>query len=548
MDYVYLWLRKIMKKKKIASLLILLILFNLFTYIFPYNNSGSIADQLVGSGDAFTVNAASANSVGGSLSNGNNSSVRRNSSAIEIAGNATTTDANIVPSDGPLINAASAIVMDVDTGDILYEKYAHERHYPASITKVMTCLLAVENGNVNDEITVSENVMSQVEMDSSRIGLQAGETLTLRDALYGMMLNSGNECALTIAEYVSGSTESFADMMNERARKLGCTDTHFVNPNGIHNEEHYTSCYDMALIGCAAYQYPEFKKLISSQSYTIPETNLNEARDLWQENRLIWAGNKDYYYQYCTGGKTGYTETSLATLISFSERDGRRFVTVVMKCNPTTESYSDTIKLCEFCYNKYKLCKPLTEFSFSSPSDEEYSLLSNYYNDLNHELPKYYVNQSYSFYIRSHVDDTEIEKNITYLDRPVGNTAGKITFWYRGNQLGAVDITVRLPSVVASSTDAIIESNNEPEPVPKYKTWTVRAVLIAIILFLLILIVILVVKIFKQLRYYNVKSTVKYYPISRDMRIKANQERLKKEKAERDEIVRKIENKAKNKK
>ena len=517
-----------MKKKRLIYFFVFLILINFISFF-----SNNISNDKSG-----------ISSVYASSLNNNNFTVK-NSSAIEIAGNATSTDADIVPSDGPIINAASAIVMDVDTGDILYEKYAHERHYPASITKVMTCLLAVENGNVNDQLTVSDTVMSQVEMDSSRIGLQAGEQLTLRDALYGMMLNSGNECALTIAEYVSGSTESFADMMNERARKLGCLDTHFVNPNGIHNEEHYTSCYDMALIGCAAYQYPEFKKLISSQSYTIPETNMNEARDLWQENRLIWAGNKDYYYQYCTGGKTGYTEASLATLISFSERDGRRFVTVVMKCNPTTESYSDTIKLCEFCYNKYKLCKPLTEFSFTGPSEGDFSLLSNYYNDLNHELPKYYVNQSYSFYIRSHVDDSEIEKNITYLDKPIGNLAGKITFWYHGNQLGAVDITVRLPAVVASSTDAIIEANNEPVPVPKYKIWSVRIALMVIILILVILIIILLIKIKKQLQYYNVKSTVRYYPVNRDMRIKKNQERLKKERAEREEIVRKIESKYK---
>ena len=296
-------------------------------------------------------------------------------SAVEIGGNATSTSADVAPSDAPEINAASAIVMDVDTGDILYEKYAHEKHYPASITKVLTCLLAVENGNVNDTLTVSENVMSQVEMDSSRIGLEAGEQLTLRDALYGMMLNSGNECALTIGEYLAGSTEGFADMMNERIKTLGCTDSHFVNPNGIQNEDHYTSCYDMALIGCAAYQYPEFKKLISSQTYTIPETNKNEERVLWQENRLIYSGNGEYYYQYCTGGKTGYTETALATLISFAERDGRRLVTVVMKCNPTTESYLDTIKLDEFCFNSYKLCKPLFSYDINKKNQNNILIL-----------------------------------------------------------------------------------------------------------------------------------------------------------------------------
>ena len=173
------------------------------------------------------------------------------------------TDAAYLPYDAPEINAHAAIVMDLDTGDILYEKNPHERMYPASITKVLTCLIAIEQGNVNDVLTVSDSVMAQVEEGSSSIGLVAGEQLTLKDALYGMMLNSGNECALSIAEYIGGSTEGFADIMNKRAKEIGCTDTHFVNPNGLHNEDHYTSCYDMALIGHIAYQYLEFKTLIS---------------------------------------------------------------------------------------------------------------------------------------------------------------------------------------------------------------------------------------------------------------------------------------------
>ncbi|SEP55030.1 D-alanyl-D-alanine carboxypeptidase [Lachnospiraceae bacterium NE2001] len=451
-----------------------------------------------------------------------------NKSAVEIGGNATSTSAELAPSDAPIINAASAIVMDVDTGDILYEKYAHEKHYPASITKVLTCLLAVENGNVNDVLTVSENVMSQVEMDSSRIGLEAGEQLTLRDALYGMMLNSGNECALTIGEYIAGSTEGFADMMNERIKTLGCTDSHFVNPNGIHNDDHYTSCYDMALIGCAAYQYPEFKKLISSQTYTIPETNKNEERVLWQENRLIYSGNGEYYYQYCTGGKTGYTETALATLISFAERDGRRLVTVVMKCNPTTESYLDTIKLDEFCFNKYKLCKPLVDFELPNVNNTSSSLLGNYYADLDHELPEYYVNSSYSFYIRSHVSDDEVEKQIEFYDKPIGNLAGKIRFYYNGFELGASDITVKVPFILATSTDAIVAEKSIPAPEPVVKKYIMRVIYILAGLIAIALIILLYIKIRNAFRRFYTKRTIKYYPVSRDMRSKKNREAAKK--------------------
>ena len=450
------------------------------------------------------------------------------SSATQIAGNtASSTDAAIVPSDAPSINAQAAIVMDVDTGDILYEKNAHEQLYPASITKVMTCLLAVENGNVNDELTVSDSVMSQVEDGSSAIGLQSGEKLTLKSALYGMMLNSGNECALTIAEYIGGSTEGFADMMNQRAKELGCLDSHFVNPNGLQNSDHYTSCYDMALIGKAAYQYPEFKKLISSQSYTIPETNMNEERPLWQENRLTYSGNGEYYYEYCTGGKTGYTETALATLISFAERDGRRLVTVVMRCNPTTESYLDTIKLDDFCFNNYNLYKPLTNFDFRSVNDENLNVLSNYYDDLNHELPKYYVNRNYSFYIRSFVNESDVLQTVNFYVEPQNGIAGQIIFTYNGVEIGRTDITINLPPVIASSTDAIIAQNNTPKPESKVLKWAKRIIVILIALILLLIFLIVFIKIRKKIQMYNSKRTIKYFPRSRDPRLRAKEEEAK---------------------
>lgn len=448
-------------------------------------------------------------------------------SAIDIAGNATATDASdgngIVPSDAPAINAASAIVMDMDTGDVLYEKNAHTQHYPASITKVLTCLLAIENGNVNDEITVTDTVMQQVEAGSSAIGLQSGEVLTLRDALYGMMLNSGNECALAIAEHIAGSTGGFSIMMNDRARELGCTDSNFVNPNGLQDPNHYTSCYDMALIGSAAYQYPEFKKLVSSQSYTIPETNMNVERPLWQENRLIYSGNGEYYYEYCTGGKTGYTEAALATLISFAERDGRKLVTVVMRCNPTTESYTDTIKLDEFCFTKYNLCKPLMDFEFSSSNQENTGVLSNYYADLDHELPRYYVNKSYSFYTRSFIGENDIDRTIELYPEALDAVAGRIVFSYNGNELGSTNITVTNPVVQASSTDAIVAENSKPKQESPLLKWTKRIIVIAIILIVLLLSVIIFVRIRKMIQRYNTRRTVKYFPRSRDPRLRKDE-------------------------
>lgn len=436
----------------------------------------------------------------------------------DIAGNGTVTDAAYLPYDAPEINAHAAIVMDLDTGDILYEKNPHERMYPASITKVLTCLLAIEQGNVNDVLTVSDSVMAQVEEGSSSIGLVAGEQLTLKDALYGMMLNSGNECALSIAEYIGGSTEGFADIMNKRAKEIGCTDTHFVNPNGLHNEDHYTSCYDMALIGHIAYQYPEFKTLISSQLYTIPETNKNESRDLWQENRLIYSGNGEYYYEYCTGGKTGYTMDALATLISFAERNGRRLVCVVMRCDPTTESYLDSIKLFNFCFTKYKICKPLTDYDINRKNKIESVILEDFYNDMDHELPIYGVNQDYSFYIRSHIADSEIEKEFVYHSTPVNGTAGNILFKYNGQTLGSTSISVDIPTIIATSTDAITKKQKEPKKEEKINIFLKRVIVIFLILIIICLTIIITVKIRKFMQMRKTKRTVKYFPISKDKR------------------------------
>ena len=442
----------------------------------------------------------------------------RNKEASSIPGNASATDAEFIPSDAPKINAQSAIVMDMDTGDILYEKNAYDKRYPASITKVLTCLLAVKYGNVNDVLTVSDNVMKQVEEGSSSIGLASGEKLTLRDALYGMMLNSGNECALTIAEYIGGSTEGFADMMNQTARELGCRSSHFVNPNGLQNEDHYTTAYDMALIGIAAYQYPEFKKLISSQSYEIPKTNKNEERVLWQENRLIYEGNGEYYYEHCTGGKTGYTETSLATLISYAEKDGRRLCTVVLKCDPTTESYLDTIKVDEFCFNKYRLCKPLFNYDINENNKEDILILDNYYNDMNHELLKYYVNHNYSFYTRSYINDEDILKRITYYAKPEQSVAGKIEFVYNDEVIGFTDITTTIPSITASSTDALrdrVKPEEKDKEIIEY-VWLIIKILIIFIISVLLIIILVIVHRWQVAK--DTKKNIKYYPIKRDAR------------------------------
>ena len=436
----------------------------------------------------------------------------------DIAGNATDTDAGYLPVDAPEINASSAIVMDIDTGDILYEKDIHGHYYPAGITKVVTALIAIEEANVNDNITISESVMSQLTQNSSVVGFKLGENVTVRDTLYAIMFCPSQDASLALSEYVAGSSSGFADKMNERMTEFGLTDTHFVNPSGVHEEDQYTSCYDMAIVGKTAYQYPEFRNLISSLSYTIPATNKSEERVLWTENLQIY-GSSDYFYKYCTGGKTGYTDNSLYTLLSYVERDGRRLICIVMRCDTSYDSYNDTRKLCDFCLDSYRLCKPLYNYDVNSEIVANTQVLENYYNDLNHELPKYYVNQNISFYVRSFIDDNEIEKNISMHDKLYDDKAGIVSFFYNGEYYGQTDIYIDLPEIVASSTDALRYEKDAKKSDSKY----FRIVLISVSAIVLIVSLVFVLNFFGKVRHelqmHKAKRTARYFPIKRDTRL-----------------------------
>ena len=223
---------------------------------------------------------------------------------------------------GPKIEAASATVLDMDSGTFLYSKNATEKMYPASITKIMTTLLLVENCNLDDEITFSE-IVYDLEEGSSHLGIQPGETITLRDAAYGIMLASANDISNGVAEYIGGSISGFADMMNARAAEIGCVNTHFSNPHGLYSDDHYTCAYDMALIARTAWQNPTFRKIVCTRSYMIPKTNLaDEDRYLTNHHKMMQE-DEEYYWEYVMGGKTGFTSQCLNTLVTYAQKTDR---------------------------------------------------------------------------------------------------------------------------------------------------------------------------------------------------------------------------------
>lgn len=257
--------------------------------------------------------------------------------------------------EGPTIAGDSAIVMEASTGTVLYEKNSHQELYPASITKIMTALLAVENSSLDEQVTFSANAVYKTE--GSGIWRDVDEVMTMKECLYALMLESANECAYAIAEHVGGNYDTFVQMMNDKATELGCQNTHFNNPHGLPDESHHTSAYDMALISRAALQNETFRLISSTKRYTIPATNKHaEETYLSNHHKMLnnWKGDSSYLYEGCIGGKTGYTTAANSTLVTFAERDGMTLICVVMN-EESPNHYVDTTNLLNYCFENFQL-------------------------------------------------------------------------------------------------------------------------------------------------------------------------------------------------
>ena len=255
----------------------------------------------------------------------------------------------------PSLVAEGAILIDGDTGQILYEKNAHKTFYPASITKLMTALVASKSLDPSDTITFSRNAVLSIEFGSSHIGMREGETISVEAAMHGLLMSSANDVANGIAEKTSGSIEAFAETMTAEAKALGAKNTHFVNPHGLQNEDQYTTPYDMALIMKAILSNQFLIDVMGKTLYEIQPTNkVDEVRYLAQGHKMI-NERKDVniYREDVIAGKTGYTTSSGHTLVTVSRKDGRTLIAVTLKTN-AAHLYSDTNKLFDYGYDAFE--------------------------------------------------------------------------------------------------------------------------------------------------------------------------------------------------
>ncbi len=345
------------------------------------------------------------------------------------------------PSKQLEIGSRACILVDAETGVVLYEKNSRERLYPASITKILTGYIACEEGNFDDTLTVSQNAVDTMGEGGSNIGLVPGEEISFEDGIYAVMLESANEVCGAIAEHLSGSIPAFVEKMNAKVKELGCTDTHFANPHGFHDPNHYTNCYDMSLITRAAIKNPDFDQIWGTVSHNIPATNKNVERYLHHKDKML-RPTSDYYYEYAVGGKTGFHDDAGHTLVTYAEKDGIGLITVVMKDDSGKYTYSDTKTLMDYGFTLYHDAELFNADSYHKnvPVVQEYN--GNEYNvgavdlsaanSITAKVPNFITQ-----------DKITIKPDIAEkLNPPIeaGTAVGKINAYYNDNLLGSVDI------------------------------------------------------------------------------------------------------------
>lgn len=365
------------------------------------------------------------------------------------------------------IKAPNLLLAETNTSRILYERASEEKIYPASITKLMTAILVVENCELDEIVTVSENAVRSVPSGYVNANLQVGEQLTVEDLMYVMLIPSANDAANALAEHVGGSIDSFSTMMNTRARELGCTGSNFTNPSGLHQETHYTTTKDLYLIAKQAISNSFIEKVIGTTNYTLPSTNkyTKTKRMFTTTNYMKRKSLSKYYCDYCVGGKTGYTGEAKNCVVEFAKKDGIELIAIIMGETATVkgQKFLDAKEMLEYVFKNYKNNEIISK-------NDKYEIVK--INNGTKETRMLNVLYKEDINILQRNDNKEDAKKIVeYYDlkAPIqkGATVGKITYEYKGTNY---------------TTDLVAENNVEESKV-------LRNLLILLIVALLIYII-----------------------------------------------------------
>lgn len=360
---------------------------------------------------------------------------------------------------GPQIGAGGAILMEANTGTILYAKNIDDRFYPASTTKILTALVAIENSEMNETVSFSQEAVFSIGKGTSNMGMDVGQSISMEQCLYGILVYSANEVCNAVGEHIAGSIDGYVDMMNQKAKELGCTNSHFVTTNGLHDENHYTTPMDLATIACAFFSNQTLTKMSNTNHYYIPPTATQpDDIDLWTHNSLT-AGT--YSYDGYIGGKTGFTSDSRQTLVSCAERNGIKLICVIMQ-EESPNQFLDTIALFDYGFNNFQkvnIAENETNYTisdsdlFNTDSDIFFS------ND-----PIITIDPADSVIIPNTITFADLTSSLSYeTSGPEGpdSLLATIQYQYQGQNVGKASVTLT-PAVNTSQfeSDAQIVSAN----------------------------------------------------------------------------------------
>lgn len=401
----------------------------------------------------------------------------------------------------PEIRAKTGILIDADTGAILYDKDMHKRMYPASITKIVTALLAIENCAMDDTFTFTGDIINSLPYDAAKYGYVAGEQVNIRDLLYVLMLRSANEVAIGLGITIAGSEEAFGEMMTERAKASGALDTNFVNATGLHDDNHYTTAYDMAMIARDAMKNTTFSQVWGSSSYIVSATNIEpDIVKIWNRHEML-VNSKANYYEYAKGGKTGYTDEAGRTLVTYASRNGMNLICVVM-FSDTENVYKDTRALFEYGFTNYKKVSVNGDEQRFGQSDDGYFVSrGNMFNKSGRllELGDDYVT------IPKDASLSQIEYQISY-DKKDGqgeNVIANISYYIGEHYLGETTLMLNKDSSGDTGIGAYNKEPAEEESVREelpINIWWIVGVFIAVIIIVFVIHVLRKTKVKRKLK------------------------------------------------
>ena len=387
---------------------------------------------------------------------------------------------------GPSVEAESAIVMEASTGAILYEKNSHEELYPASITKIMTTLLALKNSSLNESVTFSHDAVFSVGASDAKLGgIDEGDKLTMEQCLYGVMLASANDVSYAVAEHIGGSLSKFVDMMNEEAKKLGCENTHFMNASGLPDPEHYTTAYDMALISQEALKNPVFCQIAQTMVYTIPaDEYCPEPRA--RANHHEMKSNGKYPYDGWTGGKTGWTASAGYTLVTFAHKNNMDLICVIMKSSQTGQ-YTDTKALLDYGFQNFKRMNLSDADAQTAEQESDDNPLG--LGDFMKEQPLLGINSEDYIVIPGPAGWDQIEAEFIP-DAQDDETAGSMRYTYNGYYVGTGRVVLNAENAYKFQASTNLSRKNSAQGILKINPWIIAAAAVLAVILIVVLILI----------------------------------------------------------